>query len=125
MTARALLDPASADRLAKILGLLGSEHCGERDAAAQAAHKLICSFGLTWHDVISPPIVPGPPRIRSWRSTESDWQKMAAFCHARWHLLSDRDREFVRSMLNWREPSERQKDWLASIYARMCREAAA
>jgi len=29
-------------------------------------------------------------------------------------------------MLNWRgEPTEKQQDWLASIYARMCREAAA
>jgi hypothetical protein len=120
----ATINPQAADRLAKICGMLGSDHEGERAAAGAKAHELIRSLGLTWHDIIAP-IVPAPPRIRSWRSTESDWQKMAAFCHARWHRLSDRDREFVRSMLNWREPSERQKDWLASIYARLCREAPA
>ena len=119
------LDPASADKLAKILGLLGSDHHGERAAAGAKAHELIRSLGLTWHEIISPSLVPGPPRIQSWRSPESDWQRMAAFCHARWHRLSQRDRDFVRSMLNWRDPTEKQKDWLTSIYARLCREAAA
>jgi hypothetical protein len=46
------LDAPAADRLAKILGLLGSDHSGERDAAAQAAHKLVRGLGLSWADVI-------------------------------------------------------------------------
>jgi len=119
------LDPASADKLAKILGLLGSDHAGERAAAGAKAHELIRSLGLTWRDILLPPPVPGPCHIRSWRSPETDWQRMAAFCHARRDWLSYRDREFVRSMLNWRgQPTEKQQDWLASIYARLWREAA-
>jgi hypothetical protein len=82
------LDPVSADKLTKILGLLGSDHPGERDAAAQAANKLVRERGLTWGDVIGPPIVPDHvPRIRAWRAGDSDWQRMAQFCHNRQWLL--------------------------------------
>jgi hypothetical protein len=121
------LHPQAADKLAKICGLLGSAHDGERASAAAKADALVRAAGLTWADVINvPPIIADAPRIRSWRSTSTDWQKMAAFCHARREQLSQWDREFVRSMLHWHgEPSEKQQDMLASIYARMCREAAA
>jgi hypothetical protein len=125
MTARAL-DPVSADKLTKILGLLGSDHPGERDAAAQAANKLVRERGLTWGDVIAaPPTLPTHyPRIRAWRADDSDWQRMAAFCHNRQWLLRPKDREFVRSMANWRsEPTERQREWLLDLYAQLHRGA--
>jgi hypothetical protein len=67
------LDPAKADRLAKILGLLGSDHDGERAAAGLKADQLLRESGLTWREVIiAPPIAPEPLRIRSWRQGESD-----------------------------------------------------
>jgi hypothetical protein len=47
------LDPQDADRLAKILGLLGSAHDGERASAALKAHDLIRSRNLTWPDVFA------------------------------------------------------------------------
>jgi hypothetical protein len=99
MTGRALLDPHSADRLRKLCGMLGSDHDGERAAAARAADKLVRGLGLTWHQVIAPPIVPDhSPRVRSWRADDSDWCRMAQFCHAwRWSL-SQREREFVESV---------------------------
>lgn len=119
-----MLSSETADRLAKILGMLGSDHAGERSAAGLAAHRLLQEHRLTWRDVIAAPaIVPTMPGVRSWRSTESDWQKMARFAWARRDLLNSRDQDFVRSMLNWRDPSERQKDWLAGIYARLHRAA--
>jgi hypothetical protein len=125
MTARAQLDPAAADKLTKILGLLGSDHPGERDAAAQAANKLVRERGLTWGDVIGPSLIPEQPvRIRAWRAGDSDWQKMAGFCHNRQWLLRPKDREFVRSMANWRgEPTERQREWLLDLYAQLYRGA--
>lgn len=119
------LDPVSADRLKKILGLLGSDHPGERDAAAQAANKLVRERGLAWGDVIGPPIVPDHvPRIRAWRADDSDWRRMASFCAARQWLLCPKDRDFVRSMVDWRgEPTERQREWLLDLYARLHRGA--
>jgi hypothetical protein len=114
---RAQLEPATADRLAKILGLLGSDHDGERAAAAAKADQLIRGLGLTWRDIVAPPIAPQTPRIRAWRSGETDWQRMARFCHARQGQLSLRDRDFVRTMLHWRgTPSANQESWLIDLY---------
>ena len=39
-------------KLDHILGLLGSEHAGERASAALAAHALIGKHQLSWRDVI-------------------------------------------------------------------------
>jgi hypothetical protein len=119
------LAPQAADKLTKILGLLGSAHSGERASAAAKADALVRAAGLTWAEVINVPIVPSAPRIRAWRSTSSDWQRMALYCHERRQQLSSWDRDFVRSMLHWQgEPSEKQQDCLASIFARLCSEAA-
>ncbi len=49
----AILDPNAAERLAKLCGLFGSEHDGERASAAAMADKLLRSHGLTWEQVIS------------------------------------------------------------------------
>jgi hypothetical protein len=118
MTARAQLDSHSADRLRKLLGMLGSEHDGERATAAAKADAFVRSLGLSWTDVIAPPIVPEHSRrIQSWRSAATDWQRMASFCHARRWSLSQRQRDFVESALTWRELSEKQKGWLTAIYA--------
>ena len=104
--------------------MLGSEHDGERAAAAAKADAFVRSLGLSWGDVIGPPIVPDHvPRIRSWRAADTDWQRMAQFCHARRWSLSQREREFVELVLNWRALSEKQKDWLTAIYARLHRGA--
>jgi hypothetical protein len=124
MTARAQLDPHSADRLRKLCGMLGSQHDGERAAAAQAADRLVRELGLTWSEIIAPPIVPDQWQpARCWRASNTDWQRMAQFCHARRWSLSQRQREFVESVLNWRELSEKQKDWLTAIYAHLHRGA--
>jgi hypothetical protein len=63
----ALLDQAAATRLAKLCGMLGSAHDGERAAAGLKADQLVRELGLTWRDVIiAPPIAPE-------RDTPPDW----------------------------------------------------
>jgi len=42
-------------KLVRILGLLGSDQPGERASAAQAAHRLVTSLGVTWMDLLQPP----------------------------------------------------------------------
>jgi hypothetical protein len=103
------LAPQAADRLAKILGMLGSAHSCERASAAAKADAMVREAGLTWAQVINvPPLAADAPRIRAWRSPSTDWQKMAAYCHERRHRLSQWDREFVSSMLHWcGEPSDK------------------
>src|SRR5262245_42235921 len=48
------LDPRVADKLAKLCGMFGSAHLGERAAAAQMVDRLVKESGLSWFDVISP-----------------------------------------------------------------------
>src|SRR3954447_25982978 len=67
--------PVPRDRLQKLCGLFGSQHDGERAAAAALADKLVRSTGLTWRDVIrwpepahSPPEMPDIP---------DDWRGLA------------------------------------------------
>jgi hypothetical protein len=44
--------PDVLDRLRKIAGLLGSEHAGERAAAAAKANEILARYRITWADVV-------------------------------------------------------------------------
>lgn len=44
-------------KLVRILGMLGSDHPGERASAALAAHRLIKSLNTTWWDLLNPKTV--------------------------------------------------------------------
>ena len=57
------LDPSTADRLAKLCGLFGSDHDGERATAAAMAHKLLRQRGLSWQQIIIPPSPMAPLTI--------------------------------------------------------------
>jgi hypothetical protein len=46
------LVPINVDRLAKICGLFGSDHDGERAAAAARADRIVRDAGLTWPVVL-------------------------------------------------------------------------
>lgn len=49
-------------RLVRILGMLGSDHDGERAAAALAADRLVRGSGWTWWDLLAPARVARPFR---------------------------------------------------------------
>jgi hypothetical protein len=49
-------------RLIRILGMLGSDHDGERAAAALAADKLVRGSGWNWWDLLAPARAPRPVR---------------------------------------------------------------
>jgi hypothetical protein len=113
MSAR--LDDATTDRLVKILGLLGSDHAGERAAAAAKANTLVRDAGLTWRDVVmpSPPIA---PRLEG----HASWRLLAAECYEQQAVLAPREREFVGALLTWRaDPSPKQLAWLTAIHTRL------
>lgn len=52
-------------RLIRILGMLGSEHDGERAAAALAADRLVRGSGSSWSDLLAPARVSRPVRAQS------------------------------------------------------------
>jgi hypothetical protein len=107
VTARALLNPQSVAHLAKLCGMLGSAHAGERAAAALMADRFVRQvLRVTWLDVLRQP----PP----------DWRWMAQICRDRSHLLSGRERAFVASMACWHKPpSDKQLCWLTAIFERV------
>lgn len=114
------LQPATASKVAKLIRLLASDRDGEVLGAVAALRRTLDSTGHDLHslaEIVSPPLLPNPPRIRSWRSGESDWQAMARWCHARHGHLSLKDRDFVKSMLYRRgTPTPGQQSWLVDLY---------
>jgi hypothetical protein len=46
-------------KLVKVLGMLGSDHDGERANAARMAAQILKDAGLTWYDVLD---IAEPPR---------------------------------------------------------------
>jgi hypothetical protein len=109
------LDDASAERLAKILGMLGSSHDGERAAAALKAHEMVRAAGLTWRDVIMP-----SPSIAPQLEGSASWRFLAAECMPFSDRLPPREVEFVSKILTYRrEPSPKQMKWLTDIHARL------
>ncbi len=50
-----IFEPESVNQLIKVLGMLGSEHDGERASAAAIADRIVRKLGLTWTDIISRP----------------------------------------------------------------------
>ena len=49
-----MLSTADHDRLVKLLGVLGSEFAGERDAAARAIERLRHRTGMTGAELLRP-----------------------------------------------------------------------
>src|SRR5687768_16256491 len=69
-------------RLEKLLGLLSSDHAGERATAGQMAWKFIKERGLSWPEILRPK-VPSVSARRSSRSSPAKpttWREVVARC---------------------------------------------
>jgi hypothetical protein len=116
------LAAADRERLAKMLGLLGSDHPGERDAAGLAAHRFIRDRGLTWADILlgAPGVVAAANRnaVEAWRQTVAD-------CLRQHGSLRPWEGDFLRSLAGFACISLKQRSVLAQIADRVLRRAAA
>jgi hypothetical protein len=116
------LAEADRTRLAQILGLLGSDFAGERDAAGQAAHRLVRSAGLTWHDVLTP--APPPPEHDHRGDPDADplcgnWRATATACTRFPHLLSPWELHFLGGLQRFPRLSAKQGAILVRIVTRL------
>jgi hypothetical protein len=100
----ALLDPNTADRLAKVCAMFGSDHDGERASAAAVADRLVRGLGLTWPEIILPR-----------RHTVEEQIGVAL---ANLDALTTWERGFIYSINGRRSLSTKQQDLLASISAK-------
>src|SRR5262249_51995721 len=111
------LDPRSTERLTKLLGMLGSDHAGERAAAGSKANALVREHGLTWADVIFTPA--GNDRhdnsfhkYQKQDERPDDWRTMRDYCARRPGLLRSREHEFIDDIKGWRGAlTEKQNAW--------------
>jgi len=108
----ATLPAAERSRLVKLLGLLGSDHAGERDAAGLAAHRLLQRLGLSWGDLLSRPREHKEPLQSVWRTTCADLLKHPG-------KLRPWERKFVADLPNFRRLSPKQRYCLAEIAERV------
>jgi hypothetical protein len=110
------LDPAVAAKLVKILGRLGSDHDGERAAAALLAHRMVRGAGLDWDDIlgVTDADEPLPP---------TDHREKARWTIVRLHRLNAKEADFLASMAEQAAaPTERQVAWLDALARRAAAE---
>ena len=111
------------DRLAKVAGLLGSDHDGERSAAAFRASTILHAAGLTWRELVE---AAGPRSVERKPERQHDaagtWYDRTHACLYSRAALTDWERKFLLSLASrgpGRRPSEKQLAILAEIYAKV------
>ena len=117
-----MLSETSRGLLAKICGLFGSDHVGERASAAAKADALARQAGMTWPLVLAPAAIGPDDSGDSPRATSH--RRMAAFCHDNLDYLNEWEREFIRSIRCFRRLSDKQRTVLERVY-RKCRDMGA
>jgi hypothetical protein len=99
------------ERLAKLCGMFGSDHAGERANAAAAADKLIHEAGLRWPDVLLPALPPPPQR-----QNVGTVAAAVAFVLDHEDALTEWECDFARSIRRLRyPPSPRQIEVLERL----------
>jgi hypothetical protein len=136
-----VLSPRERVRLAALLGMLGSDHAGERDNAGRLAEQLVRGRGTTWQAVLTadePVNIKGYAEgftdgydngfadgyTRARRDLLPEWRVMRERC-LELPDLSAREREFLESLARWRRLTPRQQAWLEAIFARVPPQARA
>ena len=121
------LAPVVRDKLAKLLGLTGSDHNGEVVNAARLANRLVRDLGITWFDVLAaPPLDPAhqpqpEPLLDLLRDWPVRWQSAARFCaDCGAGVIRDKDIAFATKVSSYtHRPSESQLTWLRDITERV------
>jgi hypothetical protein len=130
-----MLDDDTAAKLAKICGMFGSEHEGERATAAAMADHFVRSRGLTWPQVIGKtPLIVKVPDPPAWtpapepNDAELSAIEIEAILEAASYsdyMLSDWERSFVYSVAGRRHRlSQKQINIIARIGKKLKREMA-
>jgi hypothetical protein len=108
---------AELEKLCKLLGMLGSDHPGERDNAACRAVALLKSIGLTWEDVI----LPSQGLIPASKPTNSLTRKIAIL-QSNSHLLNAWEKKFLGNIRHFRRLSPKQMATIDKLVAKVMQE---
>lgn len=118
------MSPADLTKLAGVLGMLGSDHAGERDNAARLANRLVRGKGLEWADLLAPSALPQtvlqPNTTQPSYYPSHGWQAELHACLSRPDLLSIWEVDFCRTLRDRRlSPTPRQLEKLAEAFAKV------
>ena len=106
-------DAFDRNRLAKLLGMMGSEHDGEVINAARQADKLVKTASLTWRDVVSPAADVKLVEVRvAYTPTERELIEEILAAH---EPLDQRESTFLRDMLRRTRFTPGQTRWIKMI----------
>ena len=108
--------PAVQHKLARICGMFGSAHDGERAVAAALADRLVRDAGLSWSDVIRMPMA--KPKRDPLPDDQSGWQSMVIACLKRRDLFTEWEWAFLTNILSFRRISEKQSAVLVRLYTK-------
>lgn len=122
-TSRKSVTSAERIRLVNILGMLGSDHDGERAAAGLKATQMVRGKGMTWDDLIASLDKLAEPTTRSTEEAgfrpDADWPSRVTACLKYRALLNDWERQFLADLQRFRRLSYKQKAALEMIVAKV------
>ena len=114
------------EKLARVLGMLGSAHDGEVLAAARQAERLRREAGSTWQTILQPPTPQPQPKPfyrpdPAWRPV-SVHEKLEVWGEHFDCCLSEWERDFYHSVKRRRQNlTERQMEVVEKTYNRLMR----
>ena len=119
-------DAAFRLRIAKSLAMVSADNDNLALVAAKTADRLVRDAGISWIDLICPQL-PDPKWQPEQQETDdlfwcwpARWHAAVEFCCANLHRLSERDIDFVISILGYhRIPSEKQLVWLQACVTKV------
>ena len=118
MTAPASAPAVFRKKLAKVLALLASDQAGERDAAGQAASRMVSQAGLTWQQVMNPPAIEKAlPELGVWRKTVAELLQHRGSLRT-WEI------GFLTDLPGFRRVSTKQRYVLKEIASRVLQRGA-
>ena len=116
------LHPADIERFGKFLGLLGSDHDGERAAAARKATDFLQARKLGWPDVTNQ--LRQVPVVIQQEGPAQRHQADARRCLASGYPWHAHERKFLSQIADQRRrPSDKQRDWLEGLVDRIARQS--
>ena len=104
------LTPPDRAKLVGVLGMLGSEHVGERASAALLASRMVRDRGITWADLIDQ-----PETFRRREDGATGWRADLALAQRHISFLRSWEQGFVHSIAAQRFSSTKQKVVLREI----------
>ncbi len=106
------LPAALAQKLSRVLGMMGSDHDGEVLNAARMADRLVRDAGLTWGALFTP----SAPSAR-WVEPKTAAAACAA-CLQTSVEWTEREHQFLCDLPRFADPSDKQLRWLMSLLDR-------